>query len=766
MHRNIPWFVPILILVVTAGALTSAPRYDQWKVIGPGGGGGQFAPTISPHDSNRVFVACDMTGSYISQDGGKSWRMFNLGNRTDFFVFDPVDPKVVYAKTVGPPPTMSKDRPLWLAGLWRSTDTGRTWRLVRADPRTVPGNSAAGPAGDLMALAVDPGNSRMLYVVLREDRSAALYISKDWGRNWENAGELPGGGREIYIDPRSPAGDRTLYVTGMRSVAIREAGRWSSGETLPGAETGGRGRSPASFSLGFPADGGLPVVYASTAAAAFVSEDGGRSWRRSEFPGFSPRFKVVATSIRHPDVAYLSYDYRPPEGNRFHGVAKTADRGHTWELVWKESDQPAPNILDAWLSERFGPGWGGSPFNLGVAPTDPNICYGTDSGRTMRTTDGGKTWKGVYSARLPDGSYTTTGLDVTTCYGVHFDPFDPKRIFISYTDIALFRSDNGGKSWVSSSDGVPRKWLNTTYWIAFDPDVKGRVWGAMSGAHDLPRPKMWTGRSPVGYPGGVCRSDDGGKTWAPSNAGMPETPVTHILLDPKSPKGARVLYATGFAHGVFKSTDDGAHWAPKNNGITEKEPFAWRLAMDNRGVLYLVVARRSDDGSIGGKGDGALYRSSDGAEHWTRAGLPEGTNGPHGLAVDPQNPQCLYLAAWGRRPDTETTGGGIFLSTDGGATWRHVLSKDQHIYDITIDSRDPKILYASGFEASAWRSADRGETWTRLRGFNFKWGHRVFPDPIDSTKIYITTYGGSVWHGPAQGDPDATEDTAGSAWSQ
>jgi hypothetical protein len=37
----------------------------------------------------------------------------------------------------------------------------------------------------------------------------------------------------------------------------------------------------------------------------------------------------------------------------------------------------------------------------------------------------------------------------------------------------------------------------------------------------------------------------------------------------------------------------------------------------------------------------------------------------------------------------------------------------------------------------------------------------VFPDPADRTKIYITTYGGSVWHGPAAGDPNATEDTIG-----
>jgi hypothetical protein len=73
--------------------------------------------------------------------------------------------------------------------------------------------------------------------------------------------------------------------------------------------------------------------------------------------------------------------------------------------------------------------------------------------------------------------------------------------------------------------------------------------------------------------------------------------------------------------------------------------------------------------------------------------------------------------------------------------------RDRHIYDVTIDARDPKILYASGFESSTWKSSDRGEHWTRIAGFNFKWGHRVIPDPSDAKKVYITTFGGGVWRG-------------------
>ncbi len=78
-----------------------------------------FNPTISPHDPNTVLISCDMSGSYITHDGGQSWRMFNLRGVVRFFTFDPLDPKVMYAQATG---------------LWRSTDGGENWNLVYPSP--------------------------------------------------------------------------------------------------------------------------------------------------------------------------------------------------------------------------------------------------------------------------------------------------------------------------------------------------------------------------------------------------------------------------------------------------------------------------------------------------------------------------------------------------------------------------------------------------------------------------------------------------------
>jgi photosystem II stability/assembly factor-like uncharacterized protein len=481
------------------------------------------------------------------------------------------------------------------------------------------------------------------------------------------------------------------------------------------------------------------VFYATALGKIHVSTDSGLSWRDSPLPGFQGQATAIAASQEHPEIAYVSYSGLRAPLRATWGVAKTIDSGQHWEPVYN-------HIGDSWLTERFGAGWAGNPIGLGVAPHDPSIVYATDSGRVMLTADGGRTWNSAYSLRTPDGKWTTNGIDVTTCYGVHFDPFDARHIFISYTDIGLWASDTAGASWYSATRaGVPAPWQNTTYWMEFDPAVRGRMWAAMSGTHDLPRAKMWRSASPDSYTGGVVRSDDGGRSWRVQNNGMPQTAATHILRDPSG-----ALYVTGFGRGVFKSTDAGEHWALHNAGISCAQPFAWRIVRDSQGWLYLIVARRSDDGAFGNAGDGALYRSTDGAEHWSRLPLPAGLNGPNGLAVDPRNPARLYLAAWGRSTLEGAADGGIYLSTDRGANWRSVLDQDRHIYDVTVDPWDVRVLYATGFESAAWRSADRGLTWKPIPGFDFKWGHRAIADPQENGMIYITTFGGSVWHGPAR----------------
>ncbi|PYT81744.1 MAG: hypothetical protein DMG40_08515 [Acidobacteria bacterium] len=744
-----PFLLQILLMVslLAANGHGDAPRPGNFKVIGPGGGGAMFHPTVSPHDLNTVLVACDMTGAYITHDGGKSWRMFNLRGVVQFFVFDPLEKKVIYAQA---------------SGLWRSDDNGETWNLVYPKPSSIKSIHMSSdhsdeeiiaepnPLGRITAMAIDPADSKVLYVTAgdRKKGTSALFVSRDAGQNWTKEADLPELASRVWVNPSSPRDGRTLLLAGSHFMATKTSSGVQKIPALPA-------KTLSDISAGFTKDG-KPIIYAIGDASAFVSDNEGRTWREVSWGQSNGKMRAIATSLHNPDTAYVSYGDLQEGGTKSLGVAKTTDAGQTWSLVWKEDSSPAgkagANIHDAWITERFGTSWGENPLALTVADQDAKVSYGTDFGRTMQTTDGGANWVAVYSRRFGEKGWVSTGLDVTTTYGYHFDPFDPRRQFISTTDIGLFRSEDGGQSWLSSTQGVPKDWMNTTYWIVFDPTVKGRVWSVNSWTHDLPRPKMWRRQGIGNYRGGVCRSEDGGRTWTKSNAGMEQTAATHILLDPTSPADARVLYVAGFGRGVYKSTDGGKSWTLKNAGITQKEPFAWRIVRASKGTLYVLLARRSEDGSIGNDGDGVIYKSMDGAESWTPVAMPQGSNGPNGLAVDPQDPSRLYLAAWARDKGEHGDGGGVFLSEDAGKTWKQVLDRDRHVYDVTIDPRDANILYAAGFESSAWRSTDRGETWTRIPGFNFKWGHRVIPDPQDSKMVYITTFGGSVWHGSVDGE--------------
>lgn len=729
-------FSVILVALCLSNAFANRP--GGFRIIGPGGGGAMFNPTISPHDPNTVLISCDMTGAYITHDGGRNWRMFNLRGVVNFFVFDPQDPKTMYAHATG---------------LWRSTDGGEQWNLVYPGPSAVTGVkmdsdhaderilASPDPLSDIAALAIDPADSKTLYAAGGPKDNPTLFESRDDGKTWEKQAGLPDVPKYIWIDPSSSPNSRTFFLASLHTIAVVDS---KGVRKLP---------LPSVFndiSLGF-GSGAQPTIYATSEQGVFVSSDGGVTWRKCDLPGSGAKVRAVATSLHNPQTAYVSYDHLTLDGKSWLGVAKTTNSGGDWQLVWKESEAAAENVHDAWITERFGPGWAENPLNLTVADQDANLSYGTDLGRTMKTADGGATWTALYSRKVNEAGWTSLGLDVTNSYGIHFDPFDLKREFITYTDIGLFRSEDGGASWTSSTAGVPREWLNTTYWVVFDPKVRGRMWSVNSSTHDLPRPKMWRHNSVLQYKGGVCRSEDGGRSWTKSNTGMDETGATHILLDPTSPVNARVLYVAGFGRGVYKSSDGGRTWSLKNTGISQTQPFAWRLARSSNGTLYGVVARRSEDGSVGNAGDGALYRSTDGAEHWQAVKLPAGTNGPNGLAVDPNSPDRLYLAAWARATGGHGDGGGIFLSEDGGGHWKQTLDKDRHIYDVTVDPIDPSTLYAAGFESSAWRSVDRGLHWDRIPGFNFKWGQRVIPDPLDRSQVYITTFGGSVWHGSVNG---------------
>jgi len=761
---------------VRGAAVIQKAEKGRWRVIGPGGGGAQYRPTVSPHDPNTVLVACDMTGSYITRDAGRSWRQFNLRTRVDAFAFDPANPLVIYAGS---------------SGLFRSEDGGERWRLVFPSPSAVKGERMVGdhaqhsfissdnwPGGSIQAIRIDPTQTAHIYVAVKTAEALLLFGSTDRGRTWQRGGEVSGKEvRALHLDATAPENNRRLFVftdAGVSAASARDLR--TEGIGLPS----GVG-SIAGAAGGLDPDSRRPVFYITTASrwegerlstGVYRSNDLGRTWAElrgglergatSAAAKRPPIFNLVACAEGDARTVYLvthRYSESAGEGgadlNHF-GILKSADGGDSWQWALKATGRDAPpNRTDGWLGRSFGPGWGGAPLGLGVGPTNPEVCYATDWGTTYRTLDAGRTWQQVYTEEHADGSFSTRGLDVTTTYGVHFDPLDKEHLAISYTDVGLFHSTNGGRSWRHTIKGLPEEWVNTCYWVVFDPEVRGRAWSAWGNAHDLPRPKMLRDGNFARYKGGVARTDDGLASWRRTTEGMPDNTVTtHLVLDPASPAGRRTLYAAGFGKGVFKSTDDGRTWALKNAGLGGNRN-AWRLVLTPKGTLYLLVARGLENGR---EVDGALYRSTDAGESWQTVKLPHGANAPNDLVFDPSEPDRMYLAAWPRTIEQAEHYGGLYLTEDGGASWLSVFDPSAHVYGVAVDPSNTSTVYINTFDGAAFRSVDRGRKWRRLGGYNFKWGHRPVPDPHRKGMLYLTTFGSSVWHGPAEGVPGAFED--------
>lgn len=750
----------------------------QWKKIGPGGGGAMFYPTVSPHNSNRAFVSCDMTGSYATYDGGKSWRMFNLKGPVNYYVFDPVDSNIVYANSIA---------------LFKSIDQGQTWSIFYPSQTMFGQFLSKGDHADeivvnkdstlrkVLAFAIDPVNSKHLYAVITIDEKPEFHTSKDGGNTWQKELTLTEKTKNIYLHPGSPVHDRTIYICGPNTINKREKGIWESNIAPTNVKIINQ------FTAGYDSQSNDYIIYAisgtsyfnpaNETSGIFQTKNGGKTWENLDkgLTGLGVKssdtleWRCIATSERHPQIVYVSYaNLKTHPDTVSTGVAKSEDYGRTWKLVWKDDFSKngsvvAPNFEQEWITNRFGPGWGENPFSIGVSPSHPHICFATDFGRNIKSSNGGKTWEQVYTNPKPNAGWGSRGLEVTTSYTVVVDPFDPKHLFIAYTDIGLMESKDGGESWSSATqnNGIPPAWVNSTYWIVFDPKVQGRIWAVMSGTHDLPRPKMWRRNDVKKFRGGILQTDNNGTHWQVVSNDIGEGAMTHLLIDPASDPENRTLYVCVFGKGVYKSVDGGKTWKQKNNGIEEQEPFAWRIThRTNDNTLFLIINRRSEDGSIGNSNDGAIYRSDNGAETWVKMKLPPGTNGPTSLIADPNHKNRIILSAWGRKmpgkfsPDQ---GGGIFTSEDDGNTWKYTLQNDQHIHDITYDDRN-KTFYACGFNGSAYRSENSGNSWTRIKGYNFKWGKRVDPDPRDPDKIFIITFGGGIWHGPTKGDETASED--------
>ena len=179
--------------------------------------------------------------------------------------------------------------------------------------------------------------------------------------------------------------------------------------------------------------------------------------------------------------------------------------------------------------------------------------------------------------------------------------------------------------------------------------------------------------------------------------------------------------------GVWKTTDGGTTWkAMSDKDFTSSSVGALAVCEANPDVVYAGMGETELRGNIM-QGDG-VYKTTDAGKTWTHIGL-ENTQAIARVRIDPKNCDVAYVAALGH-PYGPNEDRGIFKTTDGGKTWQKILYRNDHTgaVDLALDPNDAQTLYAGFWEANrtSWslssggpggglfKSTDGGATWTEL----------------------------------------------------
>ena len=202
-----------------------------------------------------------------------------------------------------------------------------------------------------------------------------------------------------------------------------------------------------------------------------------------------------------------------------------------------------------------------------------------------------------------------------------------------------------------------------------------------------------------------------------SVAGVPGDPMTYYFGTPGG--------------GVWKTEDGGRVWAPIFDSVRVASIGALAIAPSPSNIIYVGTGEQTP-----GRG---IYKSNDSGKTWTSAGLQD-VSYIQAIVVDPRNPDNLVVAAnsvgvgifW--RPLAKsawTANRGIFKTLDGGKTWKKVYTNDQTlgVVDMCSDPDNPQTLFAALYHPDSGsganqvadtsdivKSSDGGATWAPLEG--------------------------------------------------
>ncbi len=261
--------------------------------------------------------------------------------------------------------------------------------------------------------------------------------------------------------------------------------------------------------------------------------------------------------------------------------------------------------------------------------------------------------------------------------------------------------------------------------------------------------------------GGVWKTEDGGVNWRPTFDAMDAQSIGSLAIAPTATN--EVWAGTGetfiirpalaMGNGIYKSVDGGETWTHMGLEAVGRIGRVVVHPRDHDVVYACALGHAYDDQQERG-----VYRTRDGGRSWEHVLFADPGTGCSDLAIDPQRPDILFAGMWSLRVDpwrlaSEGTGGGVYVSRDGGDTWKKLAGEGLPAADhavgkvaVGIAYSDPDRVYAliEDDDPSFYRSDDGGRHW-RLMTRNHDIAERspyytrFGIDTRDPDRVYFTS---------------------------